>query len=120
MLSRRLSWYWLKSWKSTLIRRRNSGSDQFSRSTSSSRIRPSLGRYSRASSLTKVVLPAPFWPTMAKLSPGRMCKESPRSAQASLPGYWKPTFSKRSPLAVAGSAGDAADSPWPAEGASAR
>ena len=56
------------------------------RSTPSSRIRPSFGSYSRASSLTSVVLPAPFSPTSASRSPGRQREVEPRTAQWSEPG----------------------------------
>jgi hypothetical protein len=42
--------------------------------------------YRRARSLTNVVLPAPFSPTNATVSPGSMRSETPLSAAADEPG----------------------------------
>ena len=44
------------------------------------------GLYRRVSSLTSVVLPEPFSPTRARLSPGRRCRSMARSAGAPLSG----------------------------------
>src|SRR5438046_3129016 len=61
------------------------------RSTPSSRMRPSSGSYSRASSFTSVVFPAPFSPTSATRSSGSNVKVKCRTAQRSEPGQRNPT-----------------------------
>ena len=56
------------------------------------------GVYSRVSSLISVVLPEPFSPTSARLSPGRSVKLTSRTAGSVAPGYVKLTCSKRRPV----------------------
>ena len=47
-----------------------------------SRISPSSGSYRRVSSLTMVVLPAPFWPTSATVSSSAMRETDAIAGQA--------------------------------------
>ena len=47
------------------------------RSTPSTSIAPLVGSYSRHSSLASVVLPAPFWPTIASDRPAGIVRSSP-------------------------------------------
>ena len=86
MFSRSLSWYLLKSWNNTPNRRRSCSGSQVDSSRPSSTMRPSLGSYRPANSLTNVVFPAPFSPTKAMLSPGAITRSMWRKAQLSLPG----------------------------------
>ncbi|MCY1440210.1 hypothetical protein D9M71_564750 [compost metagenome] len=82
------------------------------RSMPSSRMRPSSGSYSRASSFTSVVLPAPFSPTRASTSPARSSKSRWRTAQLSASGYWKPTFSNTKPWVIGCGTGTASGREW--------
>ena len=66
------------------MRRRSADSSQVRRSRPSRRIRPSVGWYRLVSNLMKVVLPAPFSPTSARLCPLGMNTSMPRSAQRSV------------------------------------
>ena len=49
-----------------------------------SRTRPAAGRRRPLRCLTSVVLPEPFWPTIATVSPGSIAGETPRSASTPL------------------------------------
>ena len=58
-----------KSWNAPAIRSRHAAVGIVARSTPSTVMRPAVGRYMPASSLTSVVLPAPFSPTTATTEP---------------------------------------------------
>ena len=55
--------------------------------TSSTRIAPAVGSTRRASNLIKVVLPAPFSPTMARLLPAGMTRLTAFKMSRGWPGY---------------------------------
>ena len=58
---------------------------------------PSLGSYRRVSSLTNVVLPAPFAPTSAIFSPGLIVSDTSRRAYSSRSGYLNDTLRNSMP-----------------------
>ena len=65
------------------------------RSTPSTRIAPAVGVYIRHSSLTSVVLPAPFSPTIATTAPAGSSRFTSSSTSRSVPGYANDTWSNR-------------------------
>ena len=68
----------------------------------STSIAPDCGSYSRHSSLARVVLPAPFWPTMASDDPAGIVRSKPWSTGgASVVGY--PNVRSRKRISRAGS-----------------
>ena len=63
-----------KSWNSAAVRARHAAGATSCRSTPSTRMRPPVGRYRPASSLSSVLLPAPFSPTSATDAPAGRCR----------------------------------------------
>ena len=59
----------MKSWNTAVTRERHDASSSARTSTPSISIAPARGSYRRHRSLASVVLPAPFWPTMASDDP---------------------------------------------------
>src|ERR1700674_3439782 len=64
---------------------------------SSTKIEPEDGSYIFASSLTSVVLPAPFSPTMATTAPTGSVNDTSSSTTRDVPGYANDTCSSRMP-----------------------
>ena len=63
----------------------------------STRIAPDVGSYIRARSLTSVVFPAPFSPTIATTAPAGRVSETLSTARRDVPGYANDTPSSRMP-----------------------
>ena len=110
MLSAAESSYRTKSWKITLTCRRHCSGSTVAMSTPSTVTLPAVGSWSRVSSLTSVVLPAPLTPTTAVHSPAGSVRSSPSSTVRVEPGYENDTPSNRSSLRGAAS-GSVAASP---------
>ena len=64
----------------TATERRSSSGSTVAVSTPSQSTRPWSGRYSRHSSLARVVLPEPFSPTRATISPAPISSDTPVTA----------------------------------------
>jgi hypothetical protein len=70
----------------TATERRSPSGSTVAVSTPSQSTRPRWGRYSRQSSLARVVLPEPFSPTRATISPAPISMDTPATAGVVAPG----------------------------------
>src|ERR1700674_2190962 len=86
-----------KSWNAPERRPRHSAAGTRASGVSSTKIEPEDGSYIFASSLTSVVLPAPFSPTMATTAPTGSVNDTSSSTTRDVPGYANDTCSSRMP-----------------------
>ena len=70
----------------TATERRTSSGSTAAVSVPSHSTRPCWGRYSRHSSLARVVLPEPFSPTRATISPAPISMDTPATAEVAALG----------------------------------
>src|SRR5438128_1344976 len=86
-----------KSWNAPARRACHSTAGRRASGVSSTRIEPDDGSYIFASSLTSVVLPAPFSPTMATTAPAGSVTDTSSSTTREVPGYANDTWSSLMP-----------------------
>src|SRR5437016_5237963 len=86
-----------KSWNAPARHSRHSLAGKRASGVSSRRIEPDDGSYIFASSLTRVVLPAPFSPTIATTAPAGSVTDTSSSTTRDVPGYANDTLSSRMP-----------------------